>query len=167
MFRANGHQVYLGLLIRYCLLCCLVMVVKLYIFTRLNYPALGRLVLPADLLGLPEEENVLFDRELPRYSYYAPEEIASLLPTNSVILQTAGTEKEWNPERVAVVLDTSAAMKEYGREVFSELAGLPDCQKEFWIAGDFPPARASASLEWKTEREFSSACEGGDLSEAI
>ena len=117
--------------------------------------------LPADLLGLPEEENMLFDRELPRYSYYAPEEIASLLPTNSVILQTAGTEKEWNPERVAVVLDTSAAMKEYGREVFSELAGLPDCQKEFWIAGDFPPARASASLEWKTEREFSSACEGG------
>lgn len=131
---------------------------------RMPAPAIveRNFAVPGDILGLPEEESISFDRVLPRHSYYAEDGFAPL--GGSAILQTAGRAKGWKPGKIAVVLDTSAAMKDFGEQVFRDLEGLPDCPKEYWVVGDTADATGRPSLGCASAGDFASSCEGGRFS---
>ena len=113
-----------------------------------------------NLVGLPEPERVTFENALPRLSYYAEEGFAAL--TNAVVLQTAESGKAWMPKRIAVVLDTSAPMKDFNLDVFAELTGLTTkCQREYWVVGDKDATYGWDSLNWKAGGGFHVDCAGG------
>ncbi len=107
-----------------------------------------------DLPGLPAAESVAFDNALPQRCYYAEDGFAAL--EGSAILQTAGQENGWEPKRIAVVVDTSASMKDSMPAVLAELGNLPQgVEREYWIVGDETPAEPVARLDGGIE------CVGG------
>ena len=90
------------------------------------------------LPGLPEAEQVAFEGALPQNCYYAEDGFAAL--EGSAILQTVAYGKGWEPKRIAVVMDTSASMKDAMPAVFAELGNLPQgVALEHWIVGDVAP----------------------------
>ena len=91
-----------------------------------------------DLPGLPAAESVAFEGALPQNCYYAEDGFAAL--EGSAILQTVAGGKGWEPKRIAVVIDTSASMKDAMPAVFAELGNLPQgVALEHWIVGDVAP----------------------------
>ncbi|MBR1921428.1 MAG: hypothetical protein IJ829_05435, partial [Kiritimatiellae bacterium] len=107
-----------------------------------------------DLPGLPEAEGVAFESALPRLSYYAEDGFAAL--TNAVILQTAGQGDGWRPQRIAVVLDTSACMRDVWPAVYREVYSLDSCTvRSHWVVDDMTPEHA-----WDAIPE-NFPCEGG------
>lgn len=131
---------------------------------RLPVPAIveRNFEMAQNLVGLPEPERVTFENALPRLSYYAEEGFAAL--TNAVVLQTAESGKTWEPKRIAVVLDTSAPMKDFNLDVFTELNGLLTSQCKlisYWVVGDKEATYAWDSLNWKAGGGFHVDCAGG------
>lgn len=107
---------------------------------RLPAPAIleRNFAVAKDLPGLPEAEQVAFEGALPQNCYYAEDGFAAL--EGSAILQTVAGGKGWEPKRIAVVIDTSASMKDAMPAVFAELGNLPQgVALEHWIVGDVAP----------------------------
>ncbi len=110
---------------------------------RLPAPAIleRNFAVATDLPGLPAAEQVAFESALPQHCYYPEDGFAAL--ADSAILQTSGVEKRWEPKRIAVVIDTSAAMKDAMPAVCREIYSLPtNIQREHWIVGDVVPEYA-------------------------
>lgn len=93
---------------------------------------------PADIIGLPAAETVVLDAPPAAFASFSDESREEL--AGSAILQKASSAPGWRPERVAFVIDTSAAMKPHIGKVFSALVGrVPgDIKREYWFLDDMP-----------------------------
>ena len=94
-----------------------------------------------DLPGLPASENVSFESALPRLCCYAEDGFAAL--ADSAVVQTVEDAKGPDIGRIAVVIDTSASMKDVMPDVCREVYSLPtSILREHWIVGDVAPEYA-------------------------
>ena len=100
---------------------------------------------PSDLLGLPAPETFAF--KTPPAAIAVCTNDANGALNGTAIVQKYSLAPLWEPERIAFVIDTSAAMRPHMADVLAALAKVPDgTEKEFWFTDDLPPAKPLAEL---------------------
>jgi hypothetical protein len=102
---------------------------------------------PSDLIGLPAPETFAF-KTSPAVVAVCTNDANGTL-NGTAIVQKSSLAPLWEPERIAFVIDTSAAMRPHMSDVLATLANAkaPDeIEKEFWFTGDIPPEKPLSKL---------------------
>lgn len=93
-----------------------------------------------NMLGLPKTKTGAFERPLPAVAAFRTDDTNLL--SNAAIVQRNADAPSWRPEAVAVVVDTSLAMKGSLDGLEGALAKIPDgIDVEIWLTDDEPPTK--------------------------
>ena len=137
---------------------------------RLPAPAIltQNFSIPGDLLGLPADETKALEKPPAPVAVYVEDKYVPII--GRAVVQRMSRAEGWKPKRVAVVLDSSAAMSPFfKKDAARALAAIPaDVSVDLWLVDDEAPTAPIASPANDTGRAHafeqaihSHACAGG------